>query len=261
MPDNAYSWNATVNILQGGYKDEWHGAEPAGTAWQAGKDSGSHTALYYYADSNAQNADGSWGDNDNSSQILIWVTDKWSAKADSDNNVIITLSTTIDKIQRGKILGNPNKTITNGRDIVLRRYAGGANLWSVNNDPINIERTLATNLNLGTETITLKPGASSTRSSIYILNHTSGVSWDTPGSTDEMEAGVTFRNNLPADYRPGATWDGLGWGSNNRPLGNCAVYNGSTYTECRTDEGGVGTNNPPFGYDNGFKNQFKIKDQ
>lgn len=261
MPDNAYEWNSQVEIYQGGYPGEWHGVEPESTGWQPGQASGSRTALYYYADSNAQNPDGSWGNNDNSSQILIDVTDSWTATADEDNNIVITLTTVVNSIKRGKILGNPNLTITNGRDIRIARTQNGTTLWQVTNDPINVEKTLAQGIQLGRETFVLKPGAAASRASLYILNHTSGVSWDTPGSTDEMGAGVFFRNNLPADYRPGATWVGYEWGCNNRAGGNCAIYNGSGWQEGRTQNGHIGTGNPPSGYDNGFKNQYKIPNQ
>lgn len=261
MPDDAYKWNAEVTILQGGYPGEWHGAEPPGTTWQPGQTTGTHTALYYYADSNAQNPDGTWGNNDNSSQILINVSDSWTATVDPDNNVTIMLTTTINSIKRGKILGNPNLSITNGRDIRISRYKGSPILWQTTGDPINIEKTLITNLKLGTETFVLKPGTSVSRSSIYILNHTSGVPWETPGSTDEMTAGVSFRNDLPADYRPGATFNGVRWGCNNNSGGACNVWTGSSWQECRTENGGSASDNSPFSYNGSWLNQYKIGNQ
>ena len=257
MESGAYSWYSNTEI-KGGYKGEWHGAEPPYSGLQPGEATGSHTALYYYADSNAQNSDGSWGNNDNSSQILIDVTDRWTATVNDDNSITITLTTVINSIKRGKILGNPNLSITNGRDISIARSFGGRVLWSVTGDPINVERTLATNVNLGTETFILKAGESTPRASIYILNHTAGVGWDVEGSTDEITAGVFFVNNLPVDYRPGATYINGQWYSHNRAGGACHGWQGNSWVEQRTQDGGTAGENPPLYQNGAWKNQYKV---
>lgn len=53
------------------------------------------------------------------------------------------------------------------------------------------------------------------------------------------------------DYRPGAVYSG-GWLSHNRSGGAANIYNGSSWVEMRTIDGGVGTTNPPSIY-NGSK--------
>lgn len=60
-------------------------------------------------------------------------------------------------------------------------------------------------------------------------------------------------------YRPGAVWDGSIYQSCNRTNGVCNIYNGSSFIEMRTRDGGVGTDNPPRIY-NGtkFVNMSKI---
>lgn len=49
------------------------------------------------------------------------------------------------------------------------------------------------------------------------------------------------------DYRPGAIYNG-GWLSHNRSGGAANIYNGSSWVEMRTIDGGVGTTNPPSIY-------------
>lgn len=251
MEAGAYDYQATLTIDNPGFVGEEVGANPGYLPWTSGTSSGSHTARYYYSDSNAQNADGTWGNMANSSQVFLTVTDSWTATSNEDNEVIIDITTTIDSITRGNIQGNPNLSASYARDIQVKRYAGGVILWQVQNDPINVSKTLASNIQLGTERIVLAPGASTARSSIYLLNHTAGVSWDTPGSTDEMHAGVSFRNNLPADYRPGATWNGFTWVSHNRSGGVCDGWAGSSWRTQRTQDYPTGQGNPPLLYRNG----------
>lgn len=256
-----YDYQATLTVDNPGFAGEEIGANPGYLPWTAGETSGSHTASYYYSDSNARNADGTWGNMANSSKVFVTVTDSWTASVNDDNEIIIQLTTTIDKIERKDIQGNPNLNITNGRDIKLSRSKGSPILWSTSNDAINVVKVLATNIPIGTERIVLKPGASADRFSLYLLNHTSGVPETEPGSTDEMHCGVSFRNNLPADYRPGATWTGYEWGCNNRTGGNAAVYNGSSWVETRTKDGGAASDNPPLGYNDNWLNQYKIPNQ
>lgn len=264
MEDLGYTWIADVSI-SGGYAGQNKGANPLITTPQTGLATGSHIADYYYSDSNAKNPDGSWGNNQNSSQVHYTIKDEWTASVDSDNVVTIRLTTTVQKIERTFFSGNPNLTITNGRDISLSRTANGASLWTLNGDSIVRYRVLGTNIHLASETIVLAPGGSANRQpSVWIRNHTAGTPLDPyPGGlyTDYIQAGVTFQNNLPADYRPGATFNGLSWRCNNNSGGACHVYTGSSWQECRTQDWPTGTGNPPLGYSGSFKNQAKIPNQ
>lgn len=261
MDDLGYTWIADVSIT-GGYAGQNKGANPLVTTPQTGTASGSHIADYYYSDSNARNPDGSWGNNQNSSQVHYTIKDEWTASVDSDNVVSIRVTTTVEKIERTFFSGNPNLSVTNGRDIILARTENGGALWQRNGLSIISYGVIATNIRLGTETITLRPGGSaSRRPSVWIRNHTSGTAWDSPVYTDYIQAGVTFQNNLPADYRPGATYNGIGWRCNNNEGGACHVWTGSSWQECRTADGGSATNNPPFGYNGSWFDQYKIPNQ
>lgn len=51
------------------------------------------------------------------------------------------------------------------------------------------------------------------------------------------------------DYRPGMVWDGNNWMSCNREGGVCNIYDGNNWVEMRSQDGGVGTDNPPLSYD------------
>lgn len=244
MAGLGYTWTADVTIT-GGYSGQNKGAIPLTTTPQTGEVSGSHEADYFYSDSNAQNPDGSWGNNANSSQVHYTIRDDWTASVDDNNIVTLQVTTTVVKIERKDISGNPNLTVTNGRDIILSRTRNGTPLWNQNNNPINQSRILATNINLGTETIVLPPGGGTRIASVWIRNHTTGTGWDDPVYTDYIEAGVSFQNNLPADYRPGSTWNGVNWMSHNRSAGAANLYNGSGWNTMRTEDGGTGTGNPP----------------
>lgn len=250
MQAGAYDYRATLDTFNNpGIEWEDTGANPGGLPWTSGGATGSHTATYYYSDSNAKRPSGEWGDMANSSQVFLTVTDSWTATTNENNEVIIDLTTTLDSITRGNIKGNPNLNATNTRTIQVKRTKGGIILWQVTGNPINQSGTLATNITIGTERIILSPGAASARPSIYIYNHTDGYSG--AGSTDEMGGGVSFRNNLPADYRPGATWNGFAWVSHNRSGGICDGRTSSTWRTERTQDYPTGQGNPPLLYRNG----------
>lgn len=189
-------------------------------------------------------------------------TDNWSVRIDEDNKVYVTVSTVVNWIRRAEIKGNPNYSGNWGRDIKLGRFIGAPALWSVTNDPIGTAHELGRNINLGSYTFTLAPGESMSRGSIWIYNHTSGFP-DQPQYNDEFWGGISFRNNMPADYVPGAVFNGIQWGTcNSSTRGACKVYNGSGWTNCRTADGHQKTDNPPFCYsDNQFRNMYKIPNQ
>lgn len=258
MENLGYDFRATLTIDNPGFPGEEVGADPNWMDWAPGHPTGSHIASYYYSDSNQRNADGSWGNMANSSKVFISVKDEWTATVRDDNAIVIQLTTTILQVSRGDIRGNPNISSYDRRDLRISRQAGGRDWYVGNGLDIGRVETLASNIQIGTETIILPPGQNTTRSSLYVLNHVSGVSWDLPGSTDEMHCGVSFRNNLPADYRPGATYIDGEWYSHNRAGGACSGWQGSGWVEQRTDSGGSGTNNPPYYHNGAWFNQYKV---
>lgn len=76
---------------------------------------------------------------------------------------------------------------------------------------------------------------------------------------DEFTVGLLIDNpNLP-DYRPGKIYNGSNWMSHNRAAGFEKIYTSSSTTrEMRTQDGGVGTGNPPTIYNANWINDRKI---
>lgn len=147
-----------------------------------------------------------------------------------------------------------------------RMYQGSSglmyNIWA----NFNGERKFATtvmgassgiyNLNFPTSfSITVPPQTTSTAASVHYFSQWTGGTYD----PDEFTVGLIVTNpNLP-DYRPGKIWDGSNWKSHNRAAGFEKVNTSSSTTrEMRTQDGGVGTGNPPTIHNNGWKNQRKI---
>lgn len=64
----------------------------------------------------------------------------------------------------------------------------------------------------------------------------------------------------PKDYCSGMSWDGANYMSHNRSNGGvCEYWNGTTWVEMKTENGGVGSGDPPLCYHDGkFYNQYKI---
>lgn len=254
-----YTYQAALEITQGGYNGEWKGVIPFDSTPHTttpDEQIGIQTYQYYYTDSNTPDA---WpGDRKNaqSSRVTIWASDVWTASFDEQNNLIINVTTNITNVERGNIVGNPNYSGNYTRDIKIGRSKTDIR-FTKNNDPIGTAHRITGAINLGTEQIILPPGGTYRRGSIYILNHTSGFP-ETEIYTDEMEAGIFFQNNAPLDYRPGATYIAGTWQSHNRSRGANNVWDGSKWVECRTENGGVGTGNPPLYYNNGWKNQKKV---
>lgn len=253
MDGKYYRYRAQLTILQGGYAGEDVGVSPADDNWHDSTSlTGSQTYTYYYTDSNVDP-----GRNDISSQVRINATNSWEASFSNANVLTIRLHTVINSVTRGNIRGaQPARP---GRDIVIRQTANGRDIFKTTDLPLNTEHTIATNLDLGTYNIVLPPGSNTTYPSFYVLNHTTGKAW-TSVYIDEMTAGISFQNPMPPDYRPGMTWNGSAWMSHNRANGGVAnIYKNGGWQTMRTENGGVGTGNPPLIY-NGtqFVNQRKI---
>lgn len=103
--------------------------------------------------------------------------------------------------------------------------------------------------------ITVPPQTTSTAASIHFFNQAVGYTY-TP---DEFTIGLIVTNpNLP-DYRPGKIYNGSNWMSHNRAAGFEKIYtSASTTREMRTQNGGVGTGNPPTIYNAAWLNERKI---
>ena len=193
-----------LTIISGGYRGEGVGSNGVTQNWaETQGDSGSSTVTYWYHDS-AQMTDR------NSTLVEVSVTDSWTAVREADNTYKVTIHSVMNSIRRTKV-GSPSAL---SASIFVRRERGGSNIWT-SGGCVNAaaSATHATNVDLGTYTITLPPGQSAaTHGAIYYRSNICGHDRTNPPSiyVDEYWLGINFRNTLPPDYRPGQTWSNTG---------------------------------------------------
>lgn len=258
--EKQYDWRANLGYRSG--ETDWlsHGVEPSGQEnWQSALSGTPQTKTYTYwfRDSNT-----SWQGHFQdalSSRLAISVTDSWTASVDNSNNLVITISTTINSIVRDDIRHPSGYTDQNtpGRNITIYRSEGGSQIWNTTDNQVATAHTLlGSPIVLSSETFTLAPGAPEvSRSSLYLHNQTVGMT-----SFDDIWLGIGFRNPLPPDYIPGKVFNGTAWVSHNRSGGARKLYTGSGWgADLKTENGGSGTGNPPSIYhSDGWKNMRKI---
>lgn len=213
------------------------------TGWQTAQPgSQSGTWNYWFRDANV----GPPFTDANSSRVVVSVTESWTATIDNRNNLTISINSVINSVVRDDLQGS--NVDTPGRTINIYREQGGAAVLSLTDTQLASAHTIYSGpLALDNYTFTLTPGESLQRSSLYLHNQTIGAS-----SYDDIWFGVLFLNDLPKDYRPGATLDTNTsvWKSHNRTNGACHILpntSGTGWHECRTldgDSGGQG--NPPL---------------
>lgn len=250
-----YQWRLSSEIISGGYVGEETGVIPPDTGWRTtSASSGSSSAEYYYRDSDT-------GQNANSSRVVVGISESWTVEINDQNYMSVTLTTRITNIRRDDIRGNPGSA---GRNLFVRRYAGGPVLYQAINDyPGSAHTIMANSLTLDTYTFTLAPGENLSRGSVYFRNNVVGHDADPVPSiyVDEMWLGTEFKNTLPKDYIPGKIWNANDWLSHNRVTnGHAKLYTGSSWgSDMRTVDGGVGSDNPPYiRHSSGKKNMRKI---
>ena len=234
-----YKWRASTRFKSTSTLS--HGVTPADQdTWQtAGEGTLSGSYTYWYRDANVAGPSGYT--NANSSRVKVSVTESWDATIDNSNNLIITIRTTINSIVRDDLRGSNQNTP--GREIKIYRVQGGSAVVSVTDNQVATAHTIWSGPKVLDEyTFTLAPGEHLERSSLYLHNKTVGYN-----SYDDIWFGIQFRNDLPADYVPGATWNGSKWLSHNRTGGTADLYNGSTWNQMRTVSGdGDTTGDPPY---------------
>lgn len=248
-----YQYRAQFIIVEGGYPGETTGVSPADDNWHTTDvASGSATHSYYYNDSTCAS-------NANSSRTTVRITDSWTVDIDEHNNMNVTVHTVIDSISRAAYQGNPNSCASNiVTDIIIRRYSGGSVLARYNNQNFTTYGTVASNIDLGTYTFTLAPGQDANRSTVHYTNDAHFTGGGQEGLYDDVfRMGITFKNILPADYRPGATLDSSSiWQSHERTGGKAHILtSGGTWREMRTNSGLVESDNPPSIYTTKWMNQ------
>lgn len=78
---------------------------------------------------------------------------------------------------------------------------------------------------------------------------------------DEFALGLIITNPNPPSYRAGAIWNGSSWQSHNRSGGWAGIWDGSSFREMRTVNGGTDSDNPPLlRHSSGWKNMRKTGD-
>lgn len=244
-----YRYRAALNIISGGYTGEETGTIPANDPWHTADLPGSGEAEYeyYYRDSGTSQ-------NSNSSRVRIKVKDTWTTTVDNRNVVTVNVRSVITSIIRDDIRGNPSGGFSSTRNLYIRREAGGTVLRSFLNDDINTAHTIFSGeLVLDQYSFTLEPGTEMNRGTIYFVNVVPGHESDPLPNvyTDVLWVGITFLNPLPADYRPGEHKVNGTWMSHNRNGGACERKVNGSWVELRTENGGVGTDNPPYRKQNG----------
>lgn len=237
-----------LTIFSGGYPGEETGGTGLYNDWTDIPLVGSTTATYYYRDSDR-------ADNNNSILVYVTVTDSWNATINGNNTINVTTTTTIDKIEKVSSIGSPG---TIPRDIGGKQQVGDASyLFFYDNTPMSVY-VVATGITIGSRSFTLQPSSEWGQNTVYFRSATNGHFDDPTPSiyVDEMGMGLTFRNTLPPDYRPGKVWNSSDWLSHNRNGGASNVYNGSSWVEMRTINGASGADNPPFmRHSDSWKNQ------
>lgn len=239
-----YKWK-TVTSFDSSTNLSYGVTPPDQSDWQSSQaDSHSGTWQYWYRDANVMTGTG-WSDA-NSSRVVISLTESWTATIDNRNNLTVVLNTTINSIIRDDLLGS--NTDTPGRNIDIYRSASGSPVLSLTDLQVATAHTIYTGpLTLDALTFTLEPGESRQRNSLFLHNQSIGYP-----SYDEIRFGILFMNDLPKDYRPGATLDTNTsvWKSHNRTDGACHILSNTetiTWQECRTIEGDSGgQGNPPL---------------
>lgn len=242
-----YQWKTDSEIISGGYVGEEIGIIGGSTSWVTTDTmSGSASVKCFYRDSNS-------GSNNNSSRVVIDISETWTASINNRNYLTVNLSTTVNSIIRDDIKGNPLIGGNATRELYLRRDSSGPWIWSAINDDISTPHTILSGpLVLDNYSFTLAPGENLSRGSIYFRDNTNGHGSDPAPSyyVDELWVGTIFRNILPKDYRPGATLsaDNGIWLTHNRA--NKAAHilpsaSSPTWTEMRTLGAPTDMGNPP----------------
>lgn len=249
-----YQYRAQFVIVEGGYPGETTGVSPADDNWHTTDvATGSATYTYYYNDSTCS-------DNANSSRTSVNITDSWTVDIDEHNNMNVTVHTVINSISRAAYQGDPNSCASNiVSDIIIRRQSGGTILARYDDQNFATYGTIASDIDLGTYTFTLAPGQDANRSTVHYTNDAHFTGGGQEGLYDDVfRMGITFKNILPADYRPGATLDSNSvWQSHNRTGGKAHILtSGNTWSEMRTLDGLVEAGNPPsIRYSDAWMNQ------
>ena len=192
-----YQWRASLNFESGDPGQLSHGVTPSTQeTWQTAAAGGSMTPgqyTYWYRDSNTMWS-GAYQDT-LSSRVALKVTQTWTTSVDNMNVLSVTVTTTVDSIDRDDIRAPSGYSDSNtpGRDIKLYKNDGTL-VFSTVDTQVATAHNLSGSLSLGSETFTINPGDTTVvKPSLYLHNQTVGGS-----SYDDIWLGIQFRNPLPS---------------------------------------------------------------
>lgn len=245
-----YKWETKAEIISGGYEGEGVGVDGSPQEGTTENIFGNATATYYYHDS--PNSSDS-----NSTKVKVTVTDSWTAQFDKKNNLKVTVSTSIGKIERADSSWSGEAATYH---IQIRRSKGNKIEYDVLDQGNSNHIVLAHPHHMSYWTFTIPPGGTNSASSLYYRNSYKGHENDKlpTNYADVMAMGVKFTNLAPKDYRPGDRKIGT-WKSHNREVGK-AQRKG--YAELRSSDGGEASDNPPsIKKDDTWLNQKKIGEE
>lgn len=195
-----YGYFAKVNLYSGGYDGEDVGVDPPNSQYvETDESHGSQTYTYHYTDSNYLVPPTSAAvANANGSRVYFEVHDEWEVSRGANNVIYIDVTTTVNRIYRGGIQGNPNAGGTATRD--LKVTLGSDVILERNRMNIGVNETYLSTPVTKSYRITIQPeGSAQGRSSVEVLNHTTGYDWSEP-YTDHIGVGTSFYNLLPKEF-------------------------------------------------------------
>ena len=227
--------NGSSPYYSGGYVNEDTGPGSYDTPWTESPMSGSNSTTYWYADSDT-------GDNNNAIRTYVTITESWNAVRNADNSIDITYTSTISKIIKGGVTGNPGTT---PRVIKIAEYPEGPWIADYGATPLTDGWQPPYLPSSFTRTLHLPPQSSAEGITTVYFKSGYGPHFDDPLPSiyvDAMGMGTSFRNTYYPPYRPGQRKINGTWESHNRSAGHCDRIG---YGEMKSSNGGAGTDDPP----------------
>lgn len=191
-----YQVAAQMNITAGGYAGEDKGVNPPSQLIESTSPTGEMQYTYYYSDSNS-------GDNNNSSKVGITAKDTWEVSVGSGNSLNVKVTTTILKVHRYDVRGNPALGLGGARRnifIVAGKDTGNAHtVVNVANDNISTNHDITHSAGPFVQSYNIPAGGQAWRAPLYVYNRVVGYPEVVP-YIDEMYCGVTIYNILPREF-------------------------------------------------------------
>lgn len=195
-----YSWASKLNMNKGGYPGEDIWPEESSVTWHTtDEDEGESRETFHFTDSNySYNSMGATFLNNNGSRVYVTIADKWKVRRGTNNVIYVDVTTTVERMWRGGITGNPTGGGNYGRD--MRLTMGNEVVFQRDAAPIGVEEVYISSPVTRSYTLTINPEEDANgKNSVNIWSHTSGFP-ETGTNTDDFGIGVAFKNLLPREF-------------------------------------------------------------